>query len=138
MKKSLREIDALIATEIMGWRLLLRSSGEQVGVRCPPYWFPVSPPKYSSDISAAWEVVERLKEETGIFYCIEQHHLAEEPTAWLFSSDDVPAGTIVAEDAAKWSATAATVPLAISLAALKTKGIEIEVEETPTNKGSSI
>ena len=59
-----RELDLLIATEVMGWKVLSHWDGEgtikhlidenQCEVRPPD----IKP--YSTDIAAAWEVVEKL------------------------------------------------------------------------------
>lgn len=121
MKKTLREIDALIATEIMGWRLVLNSSGEQVGVCCPPYWFPVSPPKYSSDISAAWEVVEKMALIGFEDFNLDTSYV---PGGWKWTCYFFDS---LGKDAE--SRRRDTAPLAICIAALKTKGIEVEVGE---------
>lgn len=122
MEKSLHEIDLLVATEIMGWRSMINSSGELVSVCCPPYWFPVSPPKYSSDIAAAWEVVEKLKYTTGNDGTFKLQFIK---FLWICYWDH--------EDLLEGCETnyphSVTAPLAICIAALKTKGIEVEVGE---------
>lgn len=85
---------------------------------------PCAPPEYSTDIAAAWEVVEKLREQ-GAAFCIEQHPMAEEPTVWFLTDKNMSEGIIPTDHQEHISATAATVPLAICLAALKAAGGEI-------------
>lgn len=120
-----RELDKLIAEKIMGWTELefknpqyagsVELYGAKPGERASPYTGAKAKyvvPKYSTDISAAWEVVEKLKwAEPEISWSDEQH-------CWhaMFRkgrSSGVSSG-------------ADTAPLAICLAALKTHGIEVK------------
>ena len=75
-----RELDALVAEKVMGWRITAWNDGEPWGNRevFPPFE-PINgipadcdcishseagePPHYSTDIAAAWEVVEKLWDE---------------------------------------------------------------------------
>lgn len=62
--KAGRELDEIVATDVMGWKKIETISGIQ--------WIPndnrhpnsnihgLNPPDYSTDMSAAWEVVEKL------------------------------------------------------------------------------
>jgi hypothetical protein len=87
-----RELDQRVAIEVMGWTLYAgnrnyRQSGEPV-------------PDYSTDIAAAWLVVEALLAR-GIYVCVE--YASGRWNCW--------AGTV--------NVHAETAPLAICLAALK-------------------
>ncbi len=66
---------------------------------------------YSSDLSLAWEVVERLSGTVNTL------RVRRERNKWVAAFGDGPAV----------SATAA--PVAICLAALRTRGIEVEIDE---------
>lgn len=61
-----RELDALVATKIMGWRTAHfdASYGEWLGVPLDDYWEDV--PRYSTDIAAAWLVVKRMCSFIGV------------------------------------------------------------------------
>lgn len=58
-----RELDALIAEEVMGWRIFPDGpNGEMHTIdanQCECHEYDI--PHYSTDIAAAWEVVEKLK-----------------------------------------------------------------------------
>lgn len=125
-----RELDALVATEIMGWRLF-EHSGEtwattrRAGVNnsaykiesqdvgdhlmfagrkygfFPPGWSP------STDIAAAFEVVEKLH-ALGWYWSIAQQIAPEEPGILV----------VLANDDGMAEGFAATAPYAICLAAL--------------------
>jgi len=72
------ELDALVAENVMGWLRIPSELNGQQKIVVPPdgnphpmdWWWGRSVyglvPKYSTDIAAAWEVVERL-ERDGIF-----------------------------------------------------------------------
>lgn len=100
-----RELDMRIAEMVMNWHAPTR--------RCP-HWYPKSDdlamnilgpevPNYSTDIAAAWEVVEKLHEDFA-FTCEYVGHLY---VVQLWSNTK------------KVIASADTVPLAICRAALK-------------------
>lgn len=104
-----REIDALIAAKVMGlcheemWGIMdYREDGS-------PVLMPDFPP-YSSDIAAAWQVVEKLRDE-GLHSCVFQY---ADNLHWSAQFDehelDVIRAPIVKAD---------TAPMAICLAALK-------------------
>ena len=65
-------------------------------------------PRYSSDLSAAWGVVERL---SGSVHSL---HVRCEKSRWIAAFGDAPA------------ATALSAPAAICLAALRARGIEVD------------
>lgn len=104
-----RELDALVAEKVMGWRL-----GEHLGMKRNVWKLPEGqklngldwcnePPLYSTNIAAAWEVIEKLN------ICIEVLRVKEAQTgSWQYVASTVSGRTIA--DAA---------PHAICLAALK-------------------
>lgn len=65
-------------------------------------------PRYSSELSAAWEVVERL---SGSVHSL---HVRCEKNRWIAAFGDSPA------------ATALSAPVAICLAALRARGIDVD------------
>ena len=111
----LRKIDELVAKHVMGLNAfwfgpeLVYTKGEYVSEEQPKYIVDF----YSSDISAAWEVVEKL--ELVVVSNFEGGWYAGQP-AWLS-----PATLEVGNEV-----EAGTAPLAICLAALKVKGIGYE------------
>lgn len=105
-----REMDARIATEVMGWTRRVRKGARPLSATDdwkPPegdleidfYWLWAPPglspethwralPKYSSDIAAAFQVVERVK-ELG-FEVFEVHnHCPDAPWCALFCSEKI-------------------------------------------------
>lgn len=110
-----RDLDALVAEKVMGWKYYPASAGTMQPIN-PPYWINPDrqsldaiedwPPSYSTDIDAAWEVVEKLAGTFRLEY--------EKYSDW-----DCELGL--------GSAHAKTAPLAICLAALKAVGCEVEV-----------
>ena len=107
-----RELDALIAEKVFGWTHCAPNSpydGEVTGVffgTGRPHGGGTIPlPHYSTDISAAWEVVEKV----GL---LNEYLLGcWDDGIWVVSDVD-----------GNWYADAVTAPLAICLAALKAKG----------------
>lgn len=96
---NLREIDALVAEKVMG---LHDTHAIQYGEKAIP--------NYSTDISAAWEVVEKMmKGEAGPIGSLQIDCMWPE---WRVKYLD----TITRSDSA---------PLAIALAALKSVGVEV-------------
>jgi hypothetical protein len=93
------ELDVLIAEKVMGWKLSpkktdgVREFGsawlDENGAvtrfqedRRPPYDWDMKPFSPSTDIDAAWEVVEKLKLSlvpTNKGWIVSQHHLFEGP-----------------------------------------------------------
>lgn len=112
-----RELDALIAEKVMGWKVFRN------GEHGPHRWeaetdrgtLRVIDSSYSgdgfspsTDIAAAWEVVEKVRKEAGDF----QLALVDYGSAWAARFD-------------KASAVERTAPHAICLAALKAVGVEV-------------
>ena len=105
-----RELDALIAEKVMGWRkagtLWITPTGQQL-VEYHHEWMPeATPPRYSTSIGAAWQVVEKLPPHS-----VDINN--ENPGGWICS---------VHTQLGYWEARARTAPLAICLAALKFVG----------------
>ncbi len=126
-----RKIDALVAEKVMGWKREVQDrtivgyrdgggkfhiiSGLQGVSNC---WNP------STDIAAAWEVVEKMR-LMGITVFIGIPGRDDEVGTSFTKRDDV---TDEAEEVG--SSSAPTAPLAISLAALRAVGVpESEIEE---------
>lgn len=120
-----RELDALVAEKVMGWRWISYNNNgfilvppDQHSRMKPEYVFQdkagsrehAGLPRYSTDIAAAWEVVEKLHEIPG--YEIIDIRLCSIGYAIL-----APMGNHM-----KSVSTAETAPLAICLAALKAVG----------------
>jgi hypothetical protein len=112
-----RELDLLVAEKVMGY-----------AVRRPydhnPLFITVYPkdtnwqdsevkelPQYSTDISAAWEVVERMKEK--FHFKIDWDKNLK---SWLVT---------ISDGYSFWKAHEEAAPPAICLAALKAKGVEV-------------
>ncbi len=103
-----RELDALVAEKVMGYETVYSGANYYVERTYSPV------PLYSTDISAAWEVVEKLacmKDEVNVFY---------DCGAW-FCNTGVDAN---GEWSIERSGSCATAPHAICLAALKAVGYE--------------
>lgn len=70
MKPS-RELDALVAKQVMGWKSWLDDEWEKHRGPVPPgSIFVITPdiPHYSTSIAAAWEVVGKMAEASFAFY----------------------------------------------------------------------
>jgi hypothetical protein len=117
-----REIDALIAEHVTGlhrteWMTLGPEDEEAMeliwwDLSEPPGLNMTQVPKYSTDISAAWEIVEQLAEE-GIYTLVDQ--IKSTCHVVMSDIDDTIRGENVAE----------TAPMAICLAALEVKEVKI-------------
>lgn len=104
-----RELDATIAEKVMGWTL----RGEHPIFGSPVYATGHSDtllPKFSTDIAAAWTVVEQIKAEWIVTMEIDEHVTR------------VGFGKNYASTPIEFSQSAKTTPLAICLAALKAVG----------------
>jgi len=130
------ELDRLVAEEVMGWHLALGDWNSEL-LRRSQVWLNESgaymreaensgiggrPFKPSTDISAAWEVVERFRQHGGqplVYWDADKQR-------WLAGmGDDFLSDT--------WSAW--TAPLAICRAALKARRAAKKLEaETPSNE----
>lgn len=123
--RSLRELDALVAEKVMG--LDVRASDCDGDDGCDGY-FPGrspehgGPPAYSTDIAAAWEVVEKLHDRGAVLRL-----------------DAGPGGSTLAAfeivgHPGSCGSSGTTAPLAIVLAALLAVGVEVELRlEQPTD-----
>lgn len=107
-----RELDALIAEKVMGWKFEQRHPEADNGI------FPwtrvdgiraVAPPHYSKSIADAWAVVEKWR-ELGFDVDITAHH------GWQYGCRIAPKGTF---NTSTHFESADTAPHAICLAALK-------------------
>jgi len=102
------ELDALVAEKVMGWQMVCDDCGDGVDSTGTPN----ECPKFSSDIAAAWEVVEKLK-PTHRQVVIDRHRgedLQEEQWGVAFVTNT---GVSIFRERAP------TAPLAICKAALK-------------------
>lgn len=105
MTEAGRELDALIAEKVMGWHMAKKPAGEG----WPPsrYWQSIEarerPPRYSENISAAWQVVEHMERTR--------------PNEFMLWAEVGQWGAEFDNDLSRFAQTA---PLAICLAALAT------------------
>lgn len=112
-----REIDRLIAERVMGW-----TNVSGVGTRfgtTPEGKVHAIVPQYSTDMSAAWEVVEKLRllgYQGGIDWA-----RPESGYKCAFGASLIPPHQ-------RQSSRTETAPLAICLAALKVMGVSIELD----------
>lgn len=114
--KAGRELDALVAEKVMGWKR--HDLGPINGVR----WVNKDgriidtehPFTYSTDIAAAWEVVEKMEKDG---WQASGHMSATETGYWNFQFTKI-------NEQKQFYALTKTVPYAICLAALK--AIEVE------------
>ena len=131
------ELDALVGTQVTGESPVIRWEDERTQLRFasveeavdalgdPYYGSFLQPesnaptvfteireyPRYSTDLSAAWNVVERLTSSD------EPLHVAVEGSRWVANFGERPA------------AIAPTAPVAICIAALQVKGVAVELAE---------
>lgn len=123
MKPS-RELDALVAEKVMGYEramMIAPTGGPAQGcwVRSPDKVFwdrHDSLPHYSTEISAAWDVVEKLTDGDFSLSIERYHELYTEVFLSRKGPDEYRAPAIVAGK---------TAPHAICLAALKSVGVEL-------------
>src|SRR3990167_1498198 len=117
-----REMDALIAEKVMGWEKAVNSwgNGADIGWNLPSL-LPHDPERrtwsrdplpYSTDISAAWQVVEKTRVGVRPY-----------GAGWIAESED--AGRMYGNS---YQAIADTAPYAICLAALKAVGVDFKLE----------
>lgn len=154
-----RELDALVAEKVMGWmwvtadgitvlappsHMIAYRENARLGkgghidldarlLRCPPL------PHYSTDIAAAWEVIEKLYNRGISIEISDMRHSPEEPGWWIelvrfepLKESDAPkwviddlGGRPVAFHLWEHDCGAPTAPLAICLAALKAVGVQV-------------
>ena len=108
-----RELDALIAEKVMGIKLEKSQIFDGPGYYCASTYIII--PTYSTDITFAWEVVEKMKKMLGCRFFIYDCHEDGTIEASFFASrvggiTEVPDGML---------ATAKSIPHAICLAALR-------------------
>jgi len=118
-----REIDRLIAEQVMGWTNL-SVAGTRFGTT-PEGKSHSIVPQYSTDLSAAWEVVEKLRQvgyQGGINWSD-----SEPEYECAFGSSNVPPHE-------RQSCRAETASLAICLAALQIVGIPISFNTMDRNE----
>lgn len=118
-----REIDALVADKIMGWREETDKNRSKMGK--PPMtddeWVDMiddSMNYFSSDIRAAWKVVEKIldkQKRQGVVNICFDHDFG-----W-------GALLVMTDEKMEW-VHAETAPMAICLAALKAKGVAVKTE----------
>jgi len=111
-----RELDALVAEKVMGVEVS-QPDGSSSGYLHIREWGEELP-RYSSDIAAAWSVVEKLRGEEG--FAIDLTSVGS-PTSWDWNVHiEHPT-----DEAGYWLGTAKEAPRAICLAALRAKGVEV-------------
>lgn len=118
-----REIDRLVAEQVMGWTNL-SVAGTRFGTT-PEGKAHRIVPQYSTDLSAAWEVVEKLR-QLGYQGAIDWSS-SEPGYECAFGSSNVPSHE-------RQSCRAATASLAICLAALKIVGASISFNTLDPNE----
>lgn len=125
-----RELDALVAEKVMGLQVkhLPPQEGltrhEEFTRQCLNFEYQRDIPHYSTDIAAAWMVVEKLH-ALGFSYCIEQTENSEKPTVWLVKRGVQEEFTVARDNAEMISESSEGLPHAICLAALKAVGVEV-------------
>lgn len=108
-----RELDALVAEKVMGlgsqWTVQQQPDGTFVPTG--EVWYEC--PEFSTDIAAAWQVVEWMRKwhDRGLIFKVF-------PVGFQFDYSAV----FQSRDNEQWDAQAETAPLAICLAALKVVG----------------
>lgn len=132
-KMNNRDIDKLIAEKVMGWTEI-RESGftgfDFVGLdpkHKPTDWYLI--PHYSTAISAAWQVVEKLEEMD--FWAQLRTPFdkgAADSFYWCGFTPRLTTGWNGRPD--HWT-NAPTITMAICLAALKCVGVEVEADSDP-------
>ncbi len=131
-----RELDALIAEHVMGWtkRISADHTGSPIkalrAIGVIYAWKDAKKkeqgldvPRYSTDIAAAWMVVDRMRTHVPDYRALRMESVPLGYTVAFYSHKN-PLNRVGAFVAAE------TAPLAICLAALKALNIEIPVEET--------
>lgn len=122
--KAGRELDVLVAEKVMGWTYKTFPEGA-----CPhiKHWYSgeqyMLMKPFSSDISAAWQVVEKLKERTNLFpqvgwVRVHDNTYQHRCEIWMNDPSAHKHGWLADE-------YADTAPLAICLATLKAVGVEV-------------
>ena len=121
-----RELDALIAEKVMGWRDIA-TDGVSVYGHLPPGTEPhlnvtragngfYHIKRYSTSIADAWEVVERMRELSFVLTLSWQSRNSEWCAHWFYPADRTHK-----------AAFHKSAPRAICLAALKTIGVDVDL-----------
>jgi len=132
-----KEMDTLVAEKVMGlcahdWKLIPNDDDGvcRICQKCHLEFWGLRPPvygahygSYSTDISAAWEVVERMNKQYGADIEIISHHPKNDCIAHFWNCDPNMSIEHIMDD---FVARADTVPLAICRGALL--AIEHELE----------
>ena len=117
--KELRDLDARVHQEVMGLECLWGGFGYP-----GPNWIQSDTfserrwsfiPEYSTDMAAAWSVVEKLTDGEYVKVRCEQSHYHGD-YCWVTATNEPDAGDLVKRDSAEWGES---MPIAICLAALK-------------------
>jgi hypothetical protein len=117
--KAGRELDALIAARVMGWTgvRIDHPGGEEIRMGTSPEGKGGVVRHYSTDIGAAWAVVEKMR-AAGWSFTLQPYPGA---TTW-----DVIFGRF---GSGAWARDIADAPYAICLAALRAVGVEVDDAE---------
>lgn len=115
-----RELDALVAEKIMGWSNCHREG--DWGYFGRPFGGPTDfrIPNYSTDISAAWEVMEKMLFIEGFSFCIEQTVNSKFPTTWFLHTHHK--GILCIDEVQERYSSTGVIEHSICLAALKSVG----------------
>jgi hypothetical protein len=120
-----REIDALVAEHVMGWKRMVHEgkplwlTDHSVSVGTTHIDGTPNCPFYSTDIAAAWEVVEKLSDADPM---IRQYGEEDGSWTWVVDFEGVNKGYVRSRD----------ICLAICLSALDFKGILVpELDPAP-------
>lgn len=127
-----RELDALVAEKVMGCRVLhqaasvagpycgcLSDGGYKKGPHGDPREFDADLYAYSTDISAAWQVVEKMK-SNGYTFELDDRKAGWAASFVAYGQDSKTLGWVKAVAAGVPTEIAEAAPRAICLAALKT------------------
>lgn len=119
-----REIDALVAEHVFGWQRwdTFHDKGQTRPVTMwfrPDYKYPIEAPQFSTDLLAAWQVVEKMN-EAGWWIT----ELRQKVVGYKWGVEFVKDGEWMNIDGHQL-AGADTAQMAICLAALRAKGIEV-------------
>jgi len=123
-----RELDALVAEKVMGWKWLERDEFNEYRHLTPNgQKIQVAVPRYSTDIAAAWQIVEKIKfmQPGWEIYGLKPDHLQKftiEYNGFGWRAGWAPVkldGNMTIE------AEAEAAPHAICLAALRAVGVEV-------------
>lgn len=118
-RKAGRELDAEVAERVMGWRVERQRGNSPWLVKRPDHeWSRIEQHAFSTDIAAAWQVVEKMQADGWGHKHLTHSQYAESPSVeWTFMQPGKGIRSIV-------KAEAMTAPLAICLAALATTQTE--------------